>query len=120
MNLWLDDVREPHQYGRLGWTWAKTGDEVLALLAGNLVQVAALDHDLAPEHYPGLEYLKAENPTLSGTEVAKAIVRDSLWPQQELIVHSLNPLGAKRMMKIFLRNAPLGLTITRKPATLER
>lgn len=52
MNLWLDDVREPHKFGCLGWEWAKTAAEAIELLKTGKVEKASLDHDLAPDHYP--------------------------------------------------------------------
>ena len=46
MNLWLDDVREPWRHGRIGWEWAKTASEAIALLETGKVENASLDHDL--------------------------------------------------------------------------
>jgi hypothetical protein len=117
MKLWLDDVREPHVYGRLGWTWVKTAIEAIKALETGTVEIASLDHDLAWEHYPWND-LPSETP--NGTDLAAWMVQTQAWPSKELIVHSLNPVGAERMMKIFRENAPPGLTITRKHAILER
>jgi hypothetical protein len=54
MNLWLDDVRPPWRFGYIGWEWAKTYDEAIALLATGKVERASLDHDLSEPATLGL------------------------------------------------------------------
>lgn len=51
IRLWLDDVRPPQQWGRIGWTWVKTADDAIDLLRTGKVSTASLDHDLSWEHY---------------------------------------------------------------------
>ncbi len=46
LNLWLDDIRDPLDYGKEGWTWVKTVEEAKSLLLGGEVENASLDHDL--------------------------------------------------------------------------
>jgi hypothetical protein len=46
VNLWLDDIRDPADFGCDGFNWVKTvGDAKVLLLTGQVEQ-ASLDHDL--------------------------------------------------------------------------
>lgn len=107
MNLWLDDVREPWKHGALGWEWAKTADEAIALLATGKVVKASLDHDLAFEHYPwndkGPPY-KEKN----GYDVVCWMEENNVWPPEGVTVHSMNPVGRDRMMKVIARHYQIG------------
>jgi hypothetical protein len=47
MKLWLDDIRKPWMHGCIGFEWAKTVDEAIALLKTGRVTFASLDHDLS-------------------------------------------------------------------------
>jgi hypothetical protein len=49
IKLWLDDICDPVQHGKIGWVWVKTAEEAINLLkTGNVVR-ASLDHDLSIE-----------------------------------------------------------------------
>ena len=51
MKLWLDDVRDPVQFtGQTDWTWIKTAEQAIALIATGQVTEVSLDHDLGIEH----------------------------------------------------------------------
>ena len=122
MNIWLDDVRHPAPYGRLGWEWVKTGEEFLSLLSDRLDDIAwvSLDHDLSWDHYPvnGKEQ-HAENTPMSGTEVVEEMINQGLWPKEGIIVHSMNPAGSDRMLRALVKEAPKSLVIEKRVAKLE-
>lgn len=99
MKLWLDDVRPPWKHGCLGWTWAKTADEAIAFLATGQVQEASLDHDLAAEHYcPDEKLLTPASGEKTGYAVVRWMIENRVWPPNGVHVHSMNPVGAARMM----------------------
>jgi hypothetical protein len=121
MNIWLDDVRHPAPYGRLGWKWVKTGEDFIELMRkGDNIDWASLDHDLSWDHYPvnGKEQ-HAENTPMSGTDVVEKMIEENLWPNKGIIVHSMNPAGADRMMRALVAAAPECLGIQRIVAKLE-
>lgn len=86
MNLWLDDVRDPEDYGHPGWKWVKTAKECIEFLKKNKVQRISLDHDLGDEAVAG-----------SGYDVAVWMEENSYWPDGGVQVHSMNPVGRARM-----------------------
>jgi len=96
MKLWLDDIRDPAAYGRIGWTWAKTADEAIAYLQTGEVLQASLDHDLAWEHYPwndtGQPYTER-----TGYDVVCWMEENNVWPPLGTTVHSANLVGRARM-----------------------
>lgn len=102
MKLWLDDIREPWKHGCLGWEWAKTADEAIALLKTGKVTEASLDHDLAPEHYCPVD--KLEIPIIRGEKTGYDVVcwmeANNVWPVDGVRVHSMNPVGRARMQAV--------------------
>ena len=83
--LWLDDTRAPHAHGRLGWTWVRTADDAIALLARGDVVEASLDHDLDPRAAIG------ETPTdKTGYDVLLWMAAHHVWPPNGVHVHSEN------------------------------
>lgn len=103
MKLWLDDVREPWKHGCLGWIWAKTAEEAIALLKTGNVTVASLDHDLAPDHYPW-SGVPIEEVTGTGYDVVRWLEQNpDYWPQDGVTCHSMNPVGRKRMNVVIER-----------------
>lgn len=100
MKLWLDDVRQPWKFGCIGWEWAKTADEAIALLKTGAVTQASLDHDLAPEHYPFAEVPEAEYKEKTGYTVVLWMEENNVWPVDGVTVHSMNPVGRTRMMVV--------------------
>lgn len=100
LRLWLDDVRPPHEHGRLGWTWAKTADEAIALLATGAVVEASLDHDLDPSATLG--NTPAER---TGYDVVCWMEAHNVWPRDGVHVHSMNPSGAARMRAAIARRS---------------
>ena len=84
MRIWLDDVRPPPGDS---WTWAKTSDEAIALLryTEEPIEEISLDHDL------GLYD--------TGIPVAE-YVANMVDPPLLVFIHSMNPVGRKRMAAI--------------------
>lgn len=116
MKLWLDDVREPHRFGALGWTWAKTAEEAIEYLKTGEVTEASLDHDLAPEHYPW-SGLRIEDTQGSGYDVVCFLEANPQYMPEKIKVHSMNPVGAARMCKVLTKL--YGETIEHRPASIE-
>ena len=103
MKLWLDDVREPWRYGKLGWTWVKTAAEAIELLKTGKVEEASLDHDLAPEHYPW-SGVPLDQVLGTGYDVALFLeANPEFYPPGGCKVHSMNPVGKARMEVALLR-----------------
>lgn len=100
MNLWLDDIRDPNEYGHIGWHWVRTAEEAVAwLIAYNVeVEEASLDHDLGfSRFYP------TQQPT--GYDIVCYLERNpELWPSKGVKVHSSNPCGAARMQQVIDRH----------------
>lgn len=96
MLIWLDDVRFPPARA---WTWVKDFDEFFNLMmetAPEDVEVASLDHDLAPEHYPWSEVSPGAWTAKCGLDVVHAMIGVKFFPAQ-VILHSMNPAGVKNM-----------------------
>lgn len=95
MILWLDDLREPWRYGFLGAEWAKTADEAIVLLRTGEVTFASLDHDLSIDDTMGNP--KGEK---TGYTVVCWMEENNVWPKDGVDVHSMNPVGKKRMQSV--------------------
>lgn len=95
MKLWLDDVRDPTKYGAIGFVWVKTAKEAIEKLATGKVTFASLDHDLN-------EYLSFENRQIENTgyNVILWMEEHNVWPEEGVRVHSMNPVGKKRMEQV--------------------
>lgn len=92
MLLWLDDRRDPAEYGCQGWTWAKTAEQAIALLATGQVQGASLDHDLGPD--------------LDGHDVILWMEENDGWPPHGVFVHSSNTSAGDKMRLAVDRRYP--------------
>lgn len=103
MKMWLDDIRPPWEHGRIGWTWVKTAAEAIECLRSGQITEASLDHDLKIEHYPW-SGTPMEKMTDTGYDVVEWMEKNKVWPEEGVHVHSLNPAGAERMMRVILRN----------------
>jgi hypothetical protein len=113
MKLWLDDIRDPAkrlfinnrerlELDRL-WTWVKTADRAIELLATGDVTFASLDHDLAPEHYAEEQQLPATGAK-TGYDVVCWMEEHDVWPVEGVVVHSQNPAGRARMEQVIRRH----------------
>lgn len=101
MRLWLDDVRDPANFGCVGWTWAKTADEAIAHLFSGVVERASLDHDLTPaQTLPADGTIKTDGEK-SGYDVVCWLEQNpQFWPTGGVEVHSQNPAGIQRMRQV--------------------
>ena len=93
VRLWLDDVRDPVTHGHIGWLWVKTYEEAIEAFQKYDVIEASLDHDLGPLSAIGIE----NDVELSGYDVVKWMEENNVYPIYGVSVHSMNPIGAKRM-----------------------
>lgn len=99
MKLWLDDIRDPARMGWIGWTWVKTADEAIALLATGEVFEASLDHDLSVAATMGMP-APAER---TGYTVVCWMEEHGVWPPGGVRVHSINPVGRRRMLDVIAK-----------------
>lgn len=99
MKLWLDDIREPWKFGCVGWEWAKTAEQAVALLKTGNVEIASLDHDLTTEQMMGgMIGIIREDNVKSGYDVVLWLEQNpQYWPPKGTFVHSMNPVGRERM-----------------------
>lgn len=97
MKLWLDDVREPWKHGYVGVEWAKTADEAISILKTGRVTFASLDHDLSEMATIGQP---GPNEKTGYTVVCWLEEHPEFWPEDGVKVHSMNPVGAKRMRQV--------------------
>jgi CheY-like chemotaxis protein len=84
--------------------WAKDATEALALLDIELFDLILLDHDLAAN--------------TCGCKVASRLANHTcLNHKTKVVVHSINPAGIKRMMKL-LKNIPIRIPVFCLPEAL--
>lgn len=95
MKLWLDDVRNPAKFGRIGWTWAKSYEEAIEALQTGQVEEISLDHDLGPMASIG----QPAPGEKTGKDVVLFMQQHNIWPAK-IFIHSVNPDGRKRMAGI--------------------
>lgn len=81
------------------WKIAKSYDEAVLIMQENEIEEAWLDHDLAPEH--NVEYLSEQEYTeKTGYDFVLWMQENNKWPSNICMVHSLNPIGSKRMCEV--------------------
>lgn len=88
INIYMDDLRKPPP----GFTLARTTEECLLLLRECEVDILSLDYDLGPDDY-------------SGSEVAKSIVLEELFPR-EIYLHTSSARGRREMFEILYAARP--------------
>lgn len=93
MKLWLDDVRPCPFIG--DWKIAKNYNEAVNIMQENQIEEAWLDHDLDYEHYGHVP--ESEYKEKTGFDFVLWMKENNRWPTEVCMVHSLNPVGAKRM-----------------------
>lgn len=94
IRLWLDDVRDPVYFGRLGWVWAKTYDEAVKAFETYDVIEASLDHDLTYEQTVG-----HDDGEKTGHSLVCWMEERNIFPREGVTVHSANAYGAQRMVR---------------------
>lgn len=105
MKLFLDDVRIPADSS---WNLVKTAEDAMTALVHENVTFASLDHDLADGHYPwNAGYPYPENAIIvettkekTGYDVVCFMEEHDIWPVDGVRVHSQNPVGVERMVKV--------------------
>ena len=103
MKLWLDDIREPWKFGRLGWTWVKTAKAAIEAFKTGEVEEASLDHDLSEDQMVQGGFLGKvfEDGKGTGYDVVCWLEENpQYWPKGGVVVHSANPAGKERMIKV--------------------
>ena len=95
--LWVDDLRDPKEYVKGDWTWAKTSADAFKELTTNNYSTVSLDNDLGED--------------VEGKDIFNWIEERLYWRDIELTnlttiyVHSSNTqavryiMGAKEVMK---------------------
>ncbi|RAV02406.1 cyclic-phosphate processing receiver domain-containing protein [Paenibacillus sp. YN15] len=101
IHVFMDDARPRPQ----GFTLARTAEECLLLLELEEVDLLSLDHDMG-----------FDQP--SGLEVAKEIVRRSLFPR-EIYLHSSNMVARSQMFQALYPFRPEGTRIHTGPVPEE-
>lgn len=95
VRLWLDDVRTPPDKT---WTWVKTATEARKLLQQGCVVEVSLDHDLG--------IVDEADKKETGYYFCLWMAENNFWPQKRVAVHSMNSVGAQRMLGVIKRYAP--------------
>ena len=92
MRVWLDDERPAPP----GWVWAFTPEQAIGLLGLGTVAEMSLDHDL------GLPDGPAERTGYTVLLWLEREVGNGRWPHPlpEMAVHSANPAGRDRMLRV--------------------
>lgn len=98
INLWLDDERDPVNFGKFGWKWVKTVDEAILAFVNYDVIEASLDHDLGIYSTIGMPFPK-DHPRYeqTGYDLVCWMENHGVYPVNGCHVHSANPAGAARM-----------------------
>lgn len=110
LKLWLDDERNPLHHDKVGWVWVKTVDEAIALVERTVDEweAASLDHDLGACD-PCVELARTDQEARGCTHVPSGyafvrwMIENGRWPATMPTVHSMNPIGAKRMREDIAR-----------------
>jgi len=95
-----------------------TYEDAISELAKHEFDMIFLDHDLADEHYDtwaksqqtNVEYFETLENT--GYDVARWMVDNSNNPQAQIIIHSCNEAGSKRMLELLLENGYNGQCVS--------
>jgi len=99
ISIMLDDERGLEFIGCSGkanWIVCRTVEEVKFWLRAEEVKHLSLDHDL------GQDENKNNLPT--GYDLVCWMERTGIWPSGDIFVHSMNPVGAKKMIDALQHN----------------
>jgi hypothetical protein len=106
MRLWLDDKRNPAEFGHPDWFWVKTADDAVRMFRTGEVTQASLDHDLTEDQMKRGGYYGQvhEDGFKSGYDVVLWLeAHPEFWPPVRVRVHSANPAGKARMLVVINR-----------------
>lgn len=94
IKVWLDDLRDPADYGCPDHVWIKDPLEAIQLITANLVISISFDHDLGVFDAYGKE--------ITGNSVAKVIEEMAFFNRLKEFpawnVHSANPEGERNIV----------------------
>jgi hypothetical protein len=86
MYLWLDDQRNPADYGYDDFVWAKTAEDAIALMRIHKVDFASMNYDLGPGK--------------TGYDVLCWMEANDVWQRFGVAIHSMNPVGRAKMSHV--------------------
>ena len=84
IRLFVDDERDPQDYGLDGWIVARTSVDAIRTLKNRNVVECTLDHDLGGKD--------------SGYLVVLWMEAHNRWPRDGVRCHSMNPVGRTRIL----------------------
>jgi hypothetical protein len=99
VKLWHDDIRRPPDDS---WVWARTNEEAVRKLGEGGVEILSLDYDLGLEHIePGIRGADFMRGPLrgEGMRLVEWMLKEQIFPQQRIEIHSMDPEGAQTMYK---------------------
>ena len=98
INVWLDDQRNPNQWGRKGFVWVKTVNDAVKILNKQDVHIISLDCDLSPKQYvySGINY---DNMTPTGVDLIRWMIRFKKIPDY-VEIHSANDIARMKMLNL--------------------
>lgn len=97
INVFLDD-RRPNPPG---YKLARTVEQAIGYLRTEKVDTLSLDYDLG-------------TPPLTGLDVVRFMVNHRIYPKR-IVIHSANPFGRRRMLRMLLANKPESVQVTVRP-----
>lgn len=97
LNVFLDD-RRPNP---AGYKLARTAAQAISYLRAGRVNVLSLDFDLGTEPVTGLD-------------VVRYMVNHRVYPKR-IIIHSANPIGRQRMLRLLLASKPEAVQVSVHP-----
>lgn len=97
VNVFLDDTRPSPP----GFVPARTAEQAIHYLLSGKVGILSLDYDLGTE-------------PVTGYDVVRFMAVHQIFPQQ-IIIHSANPFGRIRMLKLLLLCKPSMVKVTVNP-----
>jgi hypothetical protein len=113
MKLWLDDIRDPKQYGCMDYLWVKNYDEAVAALKLGNITFASLDHDIGAcdDCTKSLKHIGDMNTwettffnhcshAKSGYNLICWVEENDAWPIDGVRIHSMNPSGKAKMESV--------------------
>lgn len=98
INVWVDDNRDPIQWRRKNFVWAKSANGAVKLLKSYDVNIISLDCDLSPNQYL-FSGLNKDNITPSGLDLIEWMIKFNKIPPY-VEVHSANEQARNKMINL--------------------
>lgn len=100
--IYLDDIREvPSKEWKLVVSYEECIEE---MSAGEFSKIS-LDHDLSDAHYAGNQKER------TGFHVLLWMAENNVWPTEDLVIHTANPVGRKNMLDLVQSEAPKNIRV---------